>query len=60
MRRLWMSLDLGYPFISNSFPKNFSGLLVECVDLPGMFRVIFNRSNIAVESVASLILLVRW
>jgi hypothetical protein len=51
-----MAFNFRYAFVSETLPKDLSGLLVERVNLPGVFRVVLDGSNVAVESVASFIL----
>src|SRR5687767_10775932 len=45
-----MPLNLGNAFVSNSLPKDRAFLFVECVNLVRVFRIIFNRRDVAVES----------
>ena len=45
-----MTLDLRHSFGGDSLPENFAGAFIERVNLPGVFRIVFDGSNIAVES----------
>src|SRR4030095_13068119 len=56
MCRLGVTLYFGHTVISSSLPENLSRLFVECIDLPGVSRIILNWSNVAVKPITCLIL----
>ena len=47
--------DLGDALVCQALPEDLAGLLIKCVDLPGMLRIILHRSHIAEQSKARLI-----
>src|ERR1044072_9865873 len=51
-----MAFYFRHAFVSNAFPKNLAGTLVQGVNLPRMFGIIFYRSDIAEETITGFIL----
>src|SRR4029078_10773126 len=50
-----MSFYFWYPFIRYAFPKYVAGEFIQRIDLPDMFWIIFDWSNIAVKAVARFV-----
>src|SRR5262245_17666633 len=51
-----MPFNFRNAFVSNAFPKDRALLLVDGVDLPGVLRIVFDRSDVAEETVARFVL----
>jgi hypothetical protein len=55
VRRLGMPLHFGHAFESNLLPQDFPCRFIDRVNLPGMFRIVFDWSDVAVKSEPGLI-----
>src|SRR5687768_11401336 len=50
-----MTLNFRQTFISDAFPENLAGLLVQRIDLPGVLWIVLHRGNIAVKTVTGFV-----